>query len=281
MFKIGEFSKISLISVKTLRYYDQIGLLIPAHVDKDSGYRYYTVEQLSHLNKIIALKDLGLSLEQIKQLLDDNISTEEIRGMLKLKRAQVEQQIQAEMIRLVRIEAKLDFVDREGKMPDAEVVVKAVPELYALTIYEPAPAMDNWAPLIVQTHRALKDFGVMDTPSSMAVFHGNQYNHELVDWELAFPLEHRKGHTVELEKGRRLSPKLIPGVPDMACIIHRGSYHYLDQAYASVAHWVQNNDYQICGAGREVYLKIGFLEGLEKRDDNVTEIQFPIQSIRV
>ena len=84
MLKVGDFSRLSLVSIKALRYYDELGLLKPARVDEFTGYRYYTAEQLPRLNRILALKDLGLSLEQIGVLLNKGVSSEELRGMLRL-----------------------------------------------------------------------------------------------------------------------------------------------------------------------------------------------------
>lgn len=89
MLRIGDFSKLSLVSVKTLRYYDELGLLKPVRVDDTTGYRYYSADQLPRLHRILALKDLGLSLEQVGELLRDNLTAEEIRGMLRLKVAEV------------------------------------------------------------------------------------------------------------------------------------------------------------------------------------------------
>ncbi len=80
MFKIGEFSKLSQVTVKTLRYYDEIGLLKPAEVDRFTSYRYYSVDQLPRLNRILALKDLGLSLDQVAHLLDGNLPPGHFRG---------------------------------------------------------------------------------------------------------------------------------------------------------------------------------------------------------
>ena len=95
MFRIGEFSKLSQVSVKTLRYYDQIGLLHPAEVDRFTSYRYYSTDQLHRLNRILALKDLGLSLEQIGLVLDHDLSPDELRGMLRMKQLELEQQVEA------------------------------------------------------------------------------------------------------------------------------------------------------------------------------------------
>src|SRR3712207_3730687 len=111
MIKIGDFSKLSQVTVKTLHHYDQLGLLKPVHVDRFTGYRYYAVEQLPRLNRILALKDLGLSLQQIAQLLADDLPASEIRGMLKLKQAEVQQQVVAEQARLARIEARLRQIE--------------------------------------------------------------------------------------------------------------------------------------------------------------------------
>jgi DNA-binding transcriptional MerR regulator len=76
MFTVGEFSRIARVSKRLLRYYDEIGLLKPIHIDKFTGYRYYSAEQMPRLNRILALKDLGLSLDQIQRLLKDQVSTD-------------------------------------------------------------------------------------------------------------------------------------------------------------------------------------------------------------
>jgi DNA-binding transcriptional MerR regulator len=94
MFKIGEFSRLSRVSVRMLRYYDQLGLLKPSQTDSFTNYRYYSADQLPRLNRILALRDLGFSLEQIKDMLEEELSTDQLLGMLKLKRAELEQQMQ-------------------------------------------------------------------------------------------------------------------------------------------------------------------------------------------
>ena len=127
MFRIGEFSKIAQVPASLLRYYDDIGLFIPIHSDRDTGYRYYSVQQLTQLNRILALKDLGLSLEQVKHLLEDEVSPDEIRGMLALKKAQIEQTIQAEAVRLRAVESRLQQIERKGQFQDDDVVLKSLP----------------------------------------------------------------------------------------------------------------------------------------------------------
>src|SRR5260370_37426600 len=90
VFKIGEFSRLSLVSVKALRYYDELGLLKPARIDESTGYRYYSASQLTRLNRILAMKDMAVSLEQIALLLDKELSPDQIRGRLVLKQVELD-----------------------------------------------------------------------------------------------------------------------------------------------------------------------------------------------
>ena len=118
MIRIGDFSKLSQVSIKTLRYYDETGLLKPISIDRETGYRSYSVSQLSRLNRILALKDLGFSLQQIGQVLNEGVSPEQLHGMLRLKRAVLQQHITDEQDRLARIEARLKTIDMEDTMPN-------------------------------------------------------------------------------------------------------------------------------------------------------------------
>ena len=115
------------MAVSQLRYYDQIGLFQPEHTDRFTGYRYYRAAQLPDLNRILAMKELGLTLDQIQRLVADNVSGDEIRGMLTLKKAQVEQELHATIERLHHIEARLHQVEQKGGMSLDDVVIKELP----------------------------------------------------------------------------------------------------------------------------------------------------------
>src|SRR5262245_41005932 len=124
MFKIGDFSKLSRVPVKTLRYYDELGLLRPAHVARFTSYRYYAIDQLPRLNGILALKDLGFSLDQIARLLDDALSSTQMREILRMKQAEIHLRLQDEQARLARVEARLMLIEQEEHMPEYDVVLK-------------------------------------------------------------------------------------------------------------------------------------------------------------
>src|ERR687894_2895146 len=117
MLGIGDFARHGRVSVRMLRHYDAIGLLRPAHVDRVTGYRSYDAEQLSRLNRIVALKELGFTLQQVQTILDDMVSVEELRAMLRLRQAELQSQIAADRARLAEVEARLQTIEREGAMP--------------------------------------------------------------------------------------------------------------------------------------------------------------------
>src|SRR5260370_15146654 len=114
MFRIGEFAQIAQVSSRQLRFYDERGLLQPARTDSQTGYRYYSIRQLPRLNSILALKELGLSLEEIGPLLKDQVSPAELRGMLIIKRANVDRALRQEDVRLRHIESRIAQINKSG-----------------------------------------------------------------------------------------------------------------------------------------------------------------------
>ncbi len=126
MIRIGDFSKLSRVSIKTLRHYDEMGLLKPIEVDRFTGYRYYEFDQLAQLYRILALKDLGFSLEEIGRFLDSDLSVEQMRGMLKLRQAEIRQQVEEEVARLARVELWLREIEQEDSMSKYDVVIKKI-----------------------------------------------------------------------------------------------------------------------------------------------------------
>src|SRR5690242_1092412 len=118
MFTIGDFARVGRVSVRMLRHYDAIGLLRPAYVDPSTGYRSYDLDQLPRLNRLVALKQLGFTLDQVAAMLDDTVGAEQLRGMLRLRRAELQDQIAADVARLAGVEARLRTIEKENAMSD-------------------------------------------------------------------------------------------------------------------------------------------------------------------
>ncbi|MEM7117851.1 MAG: MerR family transcriptional regulator [Chloroflexota bacterium] len=279
MFRIGEFSKITQVSGHSLRYYDEIGLLTPAKIDEWTGYRYYSAQQIPRLNRIMALKDLGLSLEQIKRMLDDHISSEEIRGMFALKKAQIEQTLRDEMTRLQHVEARLQQLDEGNVEADiAEVVVKSVPEQPFLSLRETVPSFEAVGLTIMEMHKAL--------PSKLsrrllgaftAILHTDMYQENDLDLEMGFSLMEPTLDSFDLPSKRKMSLRILPEVPMMATIMRVGTPNTSHLCRAPLAAWVEVNGYEFAGVGRELFL-VPPRPGRE--DETVLEVQYPIVPVK-
>jgi effector-binding domain-containing protein len=272
MFKIGEFSKLSRVPVKTLRYYHQIGLLEPARIDDFTGYRFYTAVQLTRLNHILALKDLGFSLEQIGQMVPDaasadDLSPEQIRGVLRMKRAEVIQQIETEQARLARLESRLNQIEREAKLPAYEIVLKQVETTRVACVRDIVANYQGFGLLYEELFAALGQHGVVPAGPVMGIYYDEEYKESEVDVETAVPV---MGGS--LPKGRVVIREL-PGA-QMASIVMPGSYENFTPAYQALMGWVAANGYRIIGPNREIYLR-GPETGIDPAE-YVTEIQLPV-----
>ena len=270
MLKIGDFSKLSQLSVKTLRYYDDLGLLKPAEVDRFTGYRYYTAEQFLRLNRIVALKDLGFPLEQIRQLLDEELPVAQMRGMLRLRQAETEQKVEAEVARLARVEARLRQIEQEGRMPPYEVVLKKVDAKTVASVREVAPTYSDIGRLIGKVFAYLGQQGIRPEGPPMGIYHDPEYRERDVDIEACVPI------TGPAQGGARVGVRELPAVEAMVSVVHQDSYDTISQAYAALMAWIEANGYRIAGPSRETYLR-GPEDAGRDQASYVTEVQFPVE----
>jgi DNA-binding transcriptional MerR regulator len=162
MFSIGEFVRLGGVSVRTLRHYDEIGLLRPAAVDPGTGYRGYSAQQLGQLNRIMALKELGLSLTQARRLVD-GITLDELRGMLMLRHAQLEHELEQHKNQLLGVEGRLRSIAREGAVPADDIVAKTIPAMGVVVIAGQAPAFgpENIVPVVNRLAEQFDQLGSM------------------------------------------------------------------------------------------------------------------------
>ena len=266
MLSIGDFSKLSRLPVKTLRYYDEIGLFKPLDVDRFTGYRHYSATQLPMLNRILALKDLGLSLEQIMQILHENLSLEQLRGMLRLRRAEIQQKMVEEQDQLLRVEARLKQIEMENAMPNYDVIVKNVEPQLVASIRDTLPSYQHIGMFFEELYTYLQRYGAGGL--AVAIWHDEGYKASDVDGEaIAFLKE-------PVPESGRIKVYELPGV-QMASVVHHGPYNTLSQAYDAALKWVEMNGYKVVGPTREVYL---YNTTPVRQDDPsyVTEIQFPV-----
>ncbi|MFK4070808.1 MerR family transcriptional regulator [Streptomyces sp. NPDC029674] len=274
MFTIGDFARHGRVSVRMLRHYDAVGLLRPAHVDPSSGYRHYRAAQLARLHRVLALKDLGFTLDQVRSILDEDVSTEELRGMLRLRRAELETAAAEAAARLTRVEARLRTIESEGTMPAEDVVVTSLPPVRAAELTDTAA---SYAPqdigpvvgrLFTELCRRLDAAGV--TPAGPGIARYEEAPGEEAPGEDRITVR----AAIPVADGTAadgLPVVEVPGVPLAATIIHHGSMDGVVSTAHALDQWIAAHSYEPVGLTREV--------SLDCPDDPaawVTELQQPL-----
>jgi DNA-binding transcriptional MerR regulator len=180
MLKIGEFSRLSQVTIKTLHHYDELGLFKPIHIDPITNYRFYDVEQLPRIHRIMALKEMGFSLEQIGTLLENEPSTEEMRGMLRMQQAHIQQQVNAAERQLAMVDFRLRMIEAESNFPELDVVMKRVEPVRALSFF-PGPhpnrldwkeAVERMARVASALNKAVAEGVIQHTGINIDIFYG-------------------------------------------------------------------------------------------------------------
>ncbi|MGW7416768.1 MerR family transcriptional regulator [Streptomyces sp. NPDC054863] len=267
MFAIGDFARLGRVSVRMLRHYDATGLLHPARVDPATGHRHYTAAQLARLNRVIALKDLGFTLAQVQRILDEKISTEELRAMLRLRRIELETAVSEAATRLAHVEARLRSIESAGHMSVHEVVMKSLPRIRTAELTGPAPDFDTIGPTIgplyTELFARLEGAGIVPTGPGIAHYEDTPEGGILVHAgvEVAAPV--RDDGTLRVLD--------LPPVDSAATIVHRGSMETVLPAVQALGRWIDTHGYRSAGYPREVNL-----ECPPDRNDWVTELQEPV-----
>lgn len=273
MFVIGQFAQLAKVSVRTLRHYDEVGLLRPAAVDNVTGYRSYSASQLPALNRILVLKDLGFTLAEITRMIESGVGNDELVGMLRLRQAEAERDAADERRRLARVAARIDILTGVPEMTisdtDSAVVVKPLDPVRVAVIGEQADGFDvEFAPIFARLYPALfGELGRCDVQPA-----GPTYG--LYDA--------RSDGTIDIFAGVVVAPDAeidssavtlrdLPAVDRAATLVHAGSMETVTRSYAILDHWIGAAGEKPLGYSREVYLDCP-----EDQDDWITELQFAL-----
>ncbi|MFH9349197.1 MerR family transcriptional regulator [Kitasatospora sp. NPDC017646] len=272
MLTIGDFASHGRVSVRMLRHYDAIGLLRPARVDPATGYRSYEAGQLARLNRVIALKELGFTLQQVRAVLDEQPDAAELRGMLRLRRAQLAAAIAADEQRLARVEARLRTIESEGNMFEHDVVVKPVPSVRVAQLtgvaasYQPEDITPVIGPLFTELCRRVAEAGIEEVGPSVARYEDAPGGDGSVLVRVAVQVAH------SVPGGRDDFEVVdLPPVAEAATIVHRGSMDAAMGSFQALARFIEEHGYRSAGYARERYL-----ETPEDVSGWVVELQEPV-----
>ena len=262
MYTIGQFSQIGKVSVKTLRYYDSIFLLVPAYTDKFTNYRYYSEEQVSTLLFILELKRYGLKLEQIKNVVGSN-DTALLKALLTEQLDEIEKRIQRDTELKSLVRRKLNKICSGGSIMEERkslgIELKEFNPVSVISVRDTI-SIDNIGAMFGKAFETAFKNGITPAGAPMTVYHDIDFNYEHTDIEVVLPVN---------DEGRKIKPEIC------AYTIYTGAYSSIGDAYAAVMKWIETNGYKISGAPFDMYIK-GPREA-SSPDEFVTEVYFPVK----
>lgn len=264
LYRIGMFSKMNQVTIKALRYYDEVGLLRPRFIDPDNGYRYYSSSQLEPLHRLMALRRIGYSIEEIKRVQDG----ESEQRILQKKKQQLMKEISERMSMLSQIEGYLQQDEENYHM-----VIKRLPEVIVASTRKVIPNFNALFSLAPEMGAAMEKAGcVCAVPDyCFNIYHDNEYREENIDIEVCEAVTEMKADVGDLKF------KCFAEVPEAVCTMHKGAYANIPKAYAAAIKFVEDNGYEMIDSPRESY--IDGLWNKESEEDWLTEIQIPVKKI--
>jgi DNA-binding transcriptional MerR regulator len=276
-YKIGDFSRISRVTVRTLRYYNEIGLLKPVRVDESTGYRYYSIDQLPKLNRIIMLKEIGLSLDDIGSTLNGGTPVDHIKQLLQVKKSEIQERLNLDARRLRRVEIWLDRVDHEGLIPAGIYIRrKTIPEVRVISKREKGTYEETTLKLYQEIMEYIDRFGNEETPviagPVTGLFYDDDYKETDADIEVAVPIS---GEVPVHESSFEI--KTLPEV-DVISAVYKGPSYDIHRTYAQIMEYAEVHKLKLDTPLREIYLTYPELDP----DEGLSiEIQCPYIEIQV
>ena len=271
MLKIGEFSKLSRVSVRMLRHYDEIGLLKPAETDTFTGYRYYDESQLLTVGTISSLKEMGFSLADIVKMLEICDDAERMEACFVRRRRELEAQLSMLTHQMTVLETARNTLRKEQQM-NYPVSLKTVPERYAATVEMVIPRYEDEGVVWQILREETETLHILDGDPCLtaAEFPDDEYKEENVRvlvWKTV------RGRYPDTEHVRF---RTLPAVEAATCVV-KGGYEKMPEAYAAVIGWARENGYECCGPMSNIY----HVSPHETQNpaEFVTEVCYPIRKM--
>lgn len=273
MLKIGEFSKLTQISIRMLRYYDETGLLKPAEINKNTGYRMYSAKQIKTLNRILFLRDIGFNVSEISDILN-NWNKQYLKKQLQVKEKETMKNIKEKQERLLRINKAVKDMDEESisREYNYEVIIKTIPTYHVVSFREIVPNYFYEGSMWEKLCRYINDnrLNISESNYSFAIYNDKEYKEKDVDIEVCVVTEEDG-----ISSGA-FSFRETEAVEKAACIMVYGQYENIAPAYNNFAYWLSNHDnYNMVGSNRQICHKGPWNE--KDKDKYVTELQIPIE----
>lgn len=283
MLSIGEFSKIAKVSVKTLRHYDQIGLLNPQNVDYLTGYRKYSILQLTRLNKILFYKDIGFSLKQIYDLIDEEITVEQMKILLKKNEQKLENDIKNAKRNLETIRNRIKLLETKKTIPEYEIkhveskLYRLVSRRFTIPTVDQITFYSN--KLYDSLYKELSGIGIQPIGPEMNLYHNKEYTETDLDMEFAVAIAGTKEELQKLKNSDLIYTELSDK-NQIISLTFSGNFHDLDIPIIEMMKWIETNNLEIAGELRELHLSGPAHVNGELQKEAAVELQLPVKRIK-
>ena len=269
IFKIGEFSKLVRVSARMLRHYDKSGIFSPAEIDRFTGYRLYSAEQIPLLMRIVELRDMGFGIEEIEETLPFYDNAEFMQKALKRKAQAISNIIAAEQCKLDKITTMSSTIRKESERMVYEVELKEIPAIKTVSLREVVPTFEDEIGQWEKMWAFIKQNSIDCKRTGYSIYHDDEYKDDDVDMEIAVPVnavgENKEGFVY----------KELEAIPLAATIQFPGPYDNYNKAMEKLAVWIEQNGYEFAGLirGHGIVMPgdgVAF-------EDSLTELQVPVR----
>lgn len=279
MFKIGEFSRLTQVSIRMLRYYDEAGLLPPAQTDEQTGYRLYNAEQIFVLNRILFLRDLGCSVSEIGEALN-GWEKDGPKYLLEKKQHEIENEIKREQDILAKIELAKRDIGKQKLAVHCNVSIKEVPGCHVLSLRRIVPDYYAEGQLWKELSAAAAGHQIRVSENTFTIYHDPEFKETDVDIEICAPVLLHASHEeadiiTSIGEAGGFAFRDVEPVPLMASTMVHGSFHNIAGAYLDFAGWLQEHSQYIMGdTSRQIVHRGPWNE--EDEAKYLTELQIPL-----
>lgn len=271
MFKIGEFSKLTQVSIRMLRYYDETGLLKPEQIDKFTDYRFYSAEQIPTLNKIIFLRNLGFNVSEIAGALK-HWENSFITKLLEDKHLRIKDIIKLEQDKLEKIEVAIKDIQQDTITLNYNILIKSVPEYQVFSLRRIVSDYYSEGLLWKELSNYADKHNISVTNKTFTIYHDADEREKDVDIEICTPV------SVMGENADGFTYRTTESIPNMACTMVYGSFEHIAGAYLAFANWIQkHNQYKMIGQTRQIVHQGPWNK--EASSEYLTEIQIPLEKL--
>ncbi|MHB8126411.1 MAG: MerR family transcriptional regulator [Desulfitobacteriaceae bacterium] len=243
------FQRLTRVSVRMLRHYDEIGLLKPQSIDGFTGYRFYSADQIPRVNRIQVLKEMGFSLAEICGLMAKDLDLKQLRSLLLNRKREISVTIENEKEKLLRVETLIKFIDKEDLDMKYEITIKNIPAYKVLSLRDVIPAYNAEGILWEELHSFVGKYNLKCTAPNYAIYHDTGYKETDVDVEITMCINENVAET------DRIKIRELEAVPEMAVVFHQGPYEEMGSAFQGLGIWMSFNNYEMNGPTRAIYHK--------------------------